>query len=82
MLPTPYDRRISVDADAHARRFFVPKDRTTAQVGFNIGGVRRKDVDDVLVALSLPARISHVSIIVRFADNVKGCQPSRRRRAF
>jgi hypothetical protein len=71
MLPTPYDRTVSVDADARARRLLVPKDRTTSQVRFNIGRVWRKDVDDVLIALTLAARIPHGTIIVIFGDDVK-----------
>jgi hypothetical protein len=69
--PAPNDRRISVDSDAHSRRFLVEKDRTASQVRLDIGGVGRKDVDDVLIALALASRIPHGTIIVISGDDVK-----------
>jgi len=74
MLPTPYDRSVSVDADARTCRLLVPKDRATAQVRFNVGNVWRKDVDDVLVALALATRVPHGTIIVISGDDVKRCR--------
>ncbi len=71
MLPTPYDRSVSVHADARPRRLLVPKDRATAQVRFNIGSVWRKDVDDVLIALTFASRVPHGTIIVISGDDVK-----------
>ena len=38
---------------------------------FNVGGMRRQDVDDVLVAFSLATRVSHETIIVISDDDVK-----------
>jgi hypothetical protein len=38
---------------------------------FYVSGVLRQNIDDVLKALPLSARVMHVQIIGRFADDVK-----------
>jgi hypothetical protein len=75
VLPAPNDRGISVDSDADARRLLVQKDCTAAQVCLDVCQVRRKDVDDVLVALALASWIPHGTIIVISGDDVKRLHP-------
>jgi hypothetical protein len=71
VLPAPNDRGISVDSDADARRLLVQKDCTASQVRLDVSEVRRKDVDNVLVALALASWIPHGTIIVISGDDVK-----------
>lgn len=70
-LPASDYYRVPVNSDAPARRFLVPKDGTSAQMRLNVGGVGRKDVNDVLIAFPLPTWVPHGTIIVISGDDVK-----------
>jgi hypothetical protein len=70
-LPASNDRGVSVDSDAPACRLLVPKNGTSSQMGLNVCGMGRKDINDVLIALPLPTWIPHGTIIVISGDDVK-----------
>lgn len=74
-MPAPDDSRIEIDTDARIRRLLVPEDSTASEVRLDVGCMRWKNIDDVLVALSLAARIPHGTIIVIFDGNVKWFKP-------
>jgi hypothetical protein len=69
--PASDDGRIEIDTDARVCGLLVPEDSTASEVRLDVGCMRWKNIDDVLVALSLAARIPHGTIIVIFDGNVK-----------
>jgi ribulose 1,5-bisphosphate carboxylase large subunit-like protein len=53
----------------------VPQDGAATKMRFDVCPMSRQDVDHVLKALSLAARISHTPIIVIFGYDVKPESP-------
>jgi len=71
VAPPANNERISVDSEANCGRFLPKQHRSSSQVGLDVNSMRRKNVDDVLIAATFSARIPHGPSIVTFGDAVK-----------
>jgi hypothetical protein len=80
--PASNDCRISVDSDTLEGQLLVPQDRASSEVRLYVHGVWRKQIDDVLIALTFSARIPHVTIIVSSGDDVNGSTNTAHLRSY
>jgi hypothetical protein len=62
---------VKINPDTSEGGLFVPEDSTPSQIWFDVSVVRRHQIDDLLIAFSFSAGVSHDKIIVESDDDVK-----------